>query len=344
MRVALRYDRSPAIGLGHARRAAALDAALAAHGVEVVHAVSRAARAEIVAEGVAPERTVDVNGAGAASLVESGEATHVVFDLLWSGNAAAAVREVAEVRRRGGATVVIDSMAPDHYPSVAAGAVPDLLVAPYLGARRAEVGRERLCGARYAILGAEFARSRPRPAARVPRRVLLSCGGSDVDGLAPAAARAAAAGGALVDVAIGPLFGAHAIEALEIESARDPRIRLHRAPRSLVGLIARADLVAGRPGLLRYEAAALKRPGVYLARGTAYRDYFEGFAAAGLATIHFESDPDGRATFLDELSTIGHRLPAACPTAMGSARVDAGGAERVAAAILATRVQKSPCR
>ena len=346
-RVALRYDVSPLVGLGHARRSRSLALALAARGVESLHVAPAAARAALVAEGTPDARLLDAEDTDLTALGEAHGVTHAVLDTLWSGNAANVVRDVAALRAGRVATTVIDSMPPDHYPLAPAGTAPDLLVTPYLGAcRRADGGGRRLGGARYAILGPEFGEVRATPPARVPRRVLLSCGGSDDDGLTPLAARALAASGVALDVAIGPLFDERSCAALHALAADTARVRLHRAPSSLATLVAGADLVAGRPGLLRYEAAALGRPGVYLARGAAYREYFERFAAAGLAALYFETDRDGRARFLHALSTLGagdaplgddasperrsRRDPAARP-------VDTGGAARVADAILDTR-------
>ncbi len=72
---------------------------------------------------------------------------------------------------------------------------------------------------------------------------------------------------------------------------------------------------------------------MYLARGPAYRDYYAGFAAAGLAEISCETCTAERVRFIGRLAALGRtNLPALRGT--GEALVDGRGAERVARHIL----------
>ncbi len=218
-------------------------------------------------------------------------------------------------------SVVIDSMPPDHHVPMRDRRDPDALVAPYLGARAPDGFAGRwLGGARYAILDVEYAATRPSAPARLPRRALLSCGGSDADGLSLPAARALARAGLHVDVVVGPLFDVRARTELVEWCAADTRRTTHDAPESLATLIARADVIVGRPGLLRYEAAALGRYGVYLARGPAYRDYYAGFAAAGLAEISCETCTAERVRFIGRLAALGRTTSCATRHRRGACR------------------------
>jgi len=346
--IALRHDSSSRIGLGHARRARSLAVAFGKCGLSVVHLVSGAARDGLVAEGIAAETIRCTDGTNLAELAAELRFGAIVFDTLWRGNAESTVREVMSLRRTPLVRVVIDSMPPDHYPIDIPAATPELLVTPYLGAARlrpAAPAERWLAGAAYAVLGPEFERAPVRPAHELGPRVMLSCGGSDEDGLSRAAASALASTGVALDVVIGPLFDARTRTALERLAAEHDAVRLHRAPASLASLIARASLVVGRPGLLRYEAAALGRAAIYLARGREYREYYEGFASAGLAELYFEADRDGRARFLQRLSHIdAEAAPSILAGAAASRHIDVNGAARVVEEILKRTPSAGRCR
>lgn len=341
--IGLWAEAGPQIGLGHVQRMLALAEALRSEGVHPVFLSSGVTQAALVARGLP---AVDLRAPG--DIVGLGA---LVVDTLWPGNAAATAVQVAGLAHTGLPVAVIDSMPPDHFVADPAGPPPDLVITPYLGAealRTPPAARRWLAGARYAILGAEYARL--RAAAPVPEkpRLLVACGGADPEGLAPAiVAHLEARGwpqgpaGALgVDVVIGPLFRAEHVARLHAAAAARPALRLHTAPPGLAPLIAQASLVVGRMGLIRYEAAALCRGGVWLQPSEDYRAYLRGFEVAGLAQVFHAADPGGTAKFLDAVATLadraaaGHDALAAVFPQQAFARVAADGARRVAHQVL----------
>jgi spore coat polysaccharide biosynthesis predicted glycosyltransferase SpsG len=281
--------------------------------------------------------------------LESGlpELSHVVLDTLWHGNAQGTVREAGEWRSRCDvAVVVIDSMPPDNFIPTEQWPVPDLIVTPYLNAERFREppGNCRwLQGAQYALLDTAYHSARVVDPASDACGILISCGGSDPDRLSQRLLQIMAAGQQPVDVVVGPLFDSTLIQELQTICRARPHLKLHYQPQSLASLIAGSQLVVGRPGLLRYEAAALGRPALYLARGEDYRNYYEGFQEAGLAEFYFESDADGEQNFLHRAQALSEyatsvdswRLNDVAHTA-----VDALGAQRVLKHILDTPARR----
>jgi spore coat polysaccharide biosynthesis predicted glycosyltransferase SpsG len=317
----------------------ALAEALRAEGAHPVFLASAETQAALAARGVAAG---DLRAPGALAGLRA-----VVADTLWPGNAAATAARVAEIARAGLPVAVIDSMPPDHFVADPAGPPPDLVITPYLGAealRDAPAARRWLAGAGYAILGAEYARLRVAATMPDSPRLLVACGGADPGGLAPAIVAHLGArgwprgpGGALgVDVVIGPLFRAADVARLRDAARSQPALRLHTAPPGLAPLIAQASLVVGRMGLIRYEAAALARGGVWLQPSDDYRAYLRGFEQAGLARVFHGTDPGGTAAFLELAAGLAARAAAGHDALepvfprQAFARVAADGARRVA--------------
>jgi hypothetical protein len=115
------------------------------------------------------------------------------------------------------------------------------------------------------------------------------------------------------------------------------QISLHDAPATLAPLIARAALVVGRAGLIRYEAASLGIYGLYLAGGDAYAEYFRRFTARGFAEIYQEGQNGGRAAYLQRLRGLtdpAARVPLMQRNAAAMAAVDGRGAANVIDAVL----------
>lgn len=347
--VLLRTDAHPSIGMGHWQRMSALAHAVRALGAKPFFVLPRAAHAGLVAQGVAASELIDA-GAGVEAWGAE-KASAVVLDTLWSGNAAATIAEVDALAGRGHRVAVIDSMPPDHFPGDPALRSPELVVTPYLGARSlrpAPRARHWLAGAEYAILGPDYATpgaSFPPPS---PPRLLISCGGSDPDGLsaeiiANLVSRGwpvSDAGPLGVDLIVGPMFTPDLLERLRSMAAMYPSLDLHAAPHSLAPFIARASVVVGRLGLLRYEAAALQRGGVYLHGTDTYRPYLEGFEKTGVARIFFATDPWARQSFFQtihdsavHMATAGDSGAAIFPPAVFSA-FGSTGAKLVARAVL----------
>lgn len=289
--VIIAYSAGPRIGLGHLRRSHALAEAMPGAEVRQV-------------EGFAWVSTVPSNAI-------------VVLDTLHHGNAQSTVDYVAVLHRIGAYVAVIDSMPPDHFPEAASGdSAPDWLITPYVAAERLRPPPRSgtwLRGEEYAILPAAFARARGAVRREEPERILVACGGVDPGGLSLKLVRSCVLGWSSVDVVVGPYFACELRRALADVAVRYPCLRLHEAPETLLPLYANARLVIGRPGLTRYEAAALGRPSIYLWEGTEYLDYFRAFSASGIGEVFLTADPLGEASFFARIEAVMSNAPATLP-------------------------------
>lgn len=303
--IALRGDASRAIGMGHLARLHDLGCELAARGIAHLFACAPDTAPLLRTRGVAAEQivTADPN----AGWVQASGATHVITDIMWSGNAFAAAREIAALTATIRPVTVIDSMPPDHFVTAPGSVAPSCVITPYLGAthlRPAPRTDDWAAGAEFAVMDPTYLAARARLAGPLPRRVLVSCGGADPTGLSLRIARPLAATGLPIDLVIGPLYPADTRDRLQELGREHPNLTLHGPQQGLSALIEACGLVVGRIGLLRYQAAVLGRTGIYLFEGTEYRAYLENFAHAGLAEVFFADPPGGDTAFLDRLAEM----------------------------------------
>ncbi|MFV2053239.1 hypothetical protein [Aliiroseovarius sp. YM-037] len=302
---ALRYDVSPAIGLGHLRRAFALSEELHHRGIRHLHAVTPEGANVLEAEGFSTPDTIVVDGQRADWINANSSITHVLTDICRAGNGEAAAQEIGNLSKSPAVVGVIDSMPPDHYAGTDTPS-PDLLFTPYLNADRFHSTPNAANwrhGPKYAVISREYA-AIDSGNGWTAGRVLVTCGGADPDELSVKIAQQLAQADIPADIVVGPLFSATIRDDLTTLAAENPNWALHHAPKSLAHLIGGAAFVVGRLGLTRYEAAALGRSGLYLSAGTAYRAYLEGFEAAGLARIFFDGDTNGTERFLAEIAAL----------------------------------------
>ncbi|RVT84290.1 hypothetical protein DXV76_11430 [Rhodobacteraceae bacterium CCMM004] len=326
--IVLRADARPEIGLGHLRRMADLAHAIRARGAGIGLACADDTRPAALSIGWPEGELIaaDPGGAWAAGT----DADLIVTDLNWHGGAPAAAAEIAALTAAGRRVAVIDAVPPDHFTALPDSVPPALVVTPYLGARRLRPAPRAArweAGAHLAILGTAYATLRPQVSEPLPRRVLVSCGGSDPTGLAPRIARSLAPTGLAIDLVVGPL--ASVSPELSRLAAAHPNLRLLPPQPGLAQAILAAGVVVGRLGLLRYEAAALGRSGIYLHESTAYRPYLDRFAAAGLAEIHYSDPPLGDGPFLDRLARLGTDPADFALNRAALAAVDGQGARNV---------------
>lgn len=338
--IALRYDVSPDIGMGHASRARIVAGELAKRGVPVVHAVPGAAIPLLQTWAEEESHFVAIDAANDEWQQHQRAASDIVVDTLWNTNAIKANREVKSLNDATKARVtVIDSMPPDHF--ICSNCKVHALLTPYLDAEKYRPPPPKKTqwfnSPLYSLLGPEYDQFKNDNSVHAHPSILISCGGSDTDRLSESLVKNLLEHQVPIDVAVGPLFHEEHIANLEALARTNPFITLHHKPNTLAPLIAKTSLVVGRPGLLRYEAAALGRPAVYLAKGYAYRDYYCGFNNSGIATIFFETDSSGTLDFSRYIKHLANAIKTdsfARENTIASSLVDTNGAQRFIDALL----------
>jgi spore coat polysaccharide biosynthesis predicted glycosyltransferase SpsG len=190
-----------------------------------------------------------------------------------------------------------------------------------------------LLGPRYALLRQEFIEAR-RPAARsAVRRVLVTTGGSDVDGwiLRLTTIAKTVLPAATIDVVVGPCFSLSALNALS-DLAASRGVVLHLQPRDICNLMLAADVALTGGGQTLFELAATGTPVVAVCLADNQRDNIASLSSAG-ALVHAGDAGD---TTIDQ--RLAHTLEALAhdPTRRetmsraGQVAVDGRGAMRVA--------------
>ena len=337
--VALRYHVTHEIGLGHAARALTLSHALEEYGKVARHVVPEQAREILINRGV-PQHAITTIESEEWEILQCHN-THIILDTLWRGNAPDTAHEIHQLKEKTHAHVtVIDSMPPDHYACAKWQKEPDLLVTPYHRAdafRPAPIHSNWLFGSEYSLLGTEY--QKLKATSKQPEshhRILVCTGGSDSDSLSLRIVRSILSRTPKedieVDVVVGPLFPSELRDALSHIASSENTIHLHWQPPSIAHLLHKATLVAGRPGLIRYESACLGTPSIMLAANEHYRAYYELFNEDGLAEIHFQADPSGEFEFMRRLRSLIKAKPA--QNHYAGKKVDGMGAQRLINALL----------
>jgi spore coat polysaccharide biosynthesis predicted glycosyltransferase SpsG/CMP-N-acetylneuraminic acid synthetase len=193
-------------------------------------------------------------------------------------------------------------------------------------------------GPAYAILRSHFREGTQEKEIRAePKRVLLSFGGSDPQGLTLKAARALQALPTDVEIVAvaGPAFSYRAeFEALAKTLARRVPL-IHQAEGHIADLMFDADVVVGSGGMSVYEIAALGTPGIVLGQNVKEDRRMREFSRHG--TLEYL----GLGTEVDE-ATIAHAVAGLLHdparrgemSARGRALVDGWGAVRAADLVL----------
>lgn len=341
MRVLVRADATRRWGLGHLARCTSLALALRHAG----HAVSFACRDD--GSGIAAARLGEHNIEHLPLMHHDAEEDDARETLLLA-RAIKADRIVVDHYGLGEMwwRVVADELpllAIDDVGRAGLGAACAMVLNQNVGARAEwySGGATLLMGPRHVLLPAEIL---PRRVARehvlgplfalLPRRVLLTVGGSDPLGAMPRLMRAVARGRQLdrIDVAIGPGFGD--TSAIEAVADGDARFVLHRGLPSLLDLLMEVDAVITAAGTTTYEAACLGVPMAVLALFDNQQGIARGMADEGAAFHIAEWDEtnelrEGMATFLADAEGLVERARRAMRV------VDGLGASRVVEAMAA---------
>lgn len=336
--IVLRVAAGPGVGLGHISRCRAL----AEHFTEVTFVTGVDGVASLMGLGLGANRIVSIGPGEPVSswLHRLSGGGAVVFDTLCSGHALATESEVAAVVRSGRAVAVIDSMPPDHFHgSEDATAQCDVVITPYLsadGLRARPRARQWLAGAQWSILPTAVIDARLK-AFPIEPRILVACGGTDPGSLSLQVAKILGAGRAPVEIVIGPDFSDELVRALKDLAKKRSVLRLHHGIVDMLPFYLQATVVVGRPGLQRYEVAALGRMGIYFWDGEDYLNYFRNFASQGLAEFYFNADPCGLELFLKRVGELTNELflrQVSRVNAVAFATIDGTGAAAVAKKIL----------
>lgn len=303
--VVMRVASGPRIGLGHISRCRALSRYLP----DPFYATAVEGVSLLLKMGIHANRIIPIDPCDNSSswLTNLDKASTIIFDSLVSGQQSVVEREVIAAKARGRSVVVIDSMPPDHFMgSNLVANQSDIVVTPYLGAenlRPPPRTSEWLVGSEWSILPPELLAARSQPFPKIPR-ILLTCGGSDPEHLCLRAAKILAGGQTNVDIIVGPDFSRAQMSGLTALAEKFSILRLVSNVNNLIPHYLSSTIIIGRPGLQRYEAAALGRHAIYFWHGNRFIDYFENFADEGLGEIFFDMNPVGWESFETRLMKL----------------------------------------
>jgi spore coat polysaccharide biosynthesis predicted glycosyltransferase SpsG/RimJ/RimL family protein N-acetyltransferase len=262
MRLAVRVDAGPAIGLGHAVRMLALVQAARDAGCSttvITTGLPDGIAGRLLTEGAVITRiAADAGSAGDAAITArlARDADWLVLDGYAFGPTC-----FDDLRRHGAPLL----LAVDDCGHTAGATTLDALLNPNLHAAPAlHPGLPGSCrallGAGFALLRRDFAGRRgAAPASDRARHILLSCGGSDPAGLTPllAAALARLPGDWRATVVVG---GAHPRGARAAGDLRDPRFTVRVDVEDMAGLMATCDAAVIAAGSTALELACIGVP------------------------------------------------------------------------------------
>jgi len=232
---------------------------------------------------------------------------------------------IDDLKREHDAYMVLDSnleRRPDNYPGV-----------------------ETLLGPEFALVRQEFTALRAQTLARrreagPPRRVLISLGLTDMDGITGAVVNALlpVIGDLQMDVVVGA--GAQSLEGLKSLAESDSRVHLHVNSQAMAALTAAADIAVGAGGSSLWERCCLGLPALTVVLAENQRQAAASLVRRG-ATEHLTAKEPGFAT---QLVAAFQKL-VADPAGMAkmseaaSGLCDGLGADRVAARLLTAIIE-----
>jgi len=190
-----------------------------------------------------------------------------------------------------------------------------------------------LLGPQFVLLRSEFAEEPQRSISERVRRVLITVGGSDLEGLTGNLVRwiAESLDDVSIDVVMGPLF-----EGNNAFAFRASQFTVHRNPENMRGLMLAADLAISGGGQTTYELAATGTPTVAIRLADNQTQNLTGLSAAGaLVWAGDVHDADLEAKTRRALAALaGDPARRTALSQRGRALVDGHGATRVGRAIL----------
>jgi UDP-2,4-diacetamido-2,4,6-trideoxy-beta-L-altropyranose hydrolase len=291
MLIAFRADADALTGTGHLMRCLALADALAARGARCIFLCRGAGLGPLASRVAAaghelialPETETGISADARASL--KALTAHPKPDWLVVDHYGLDARWERELRAVASRIMVIDDLADRDHDC-------DLLLDQNLVAdsgtrytKRIRKGTVCLFGPRFALLRPEFAAHRDAALARAhpdeARRVLVMFGGADAQDLTGASVELLAKEGFAghVDVVAGPLY--RPLETLRGKLSVLPSSTLHIQSAEIAGLMSRADLAIGSPGVTSWERCVLGLPTIAIAVAANQEPLGEALSAAG---------------------------------------------------------------
>ena len=332
---AIRLNVSKKIGLGHLRRSQALAAHIGPH----FFVIPKEGEKIALQQGVSKKNLLTLMKNSGNWWESIPKLTHVVTDIMNTGNKTAAGIEIAKLAESTLKLAVIDSMPPDHFLTKKGYPTPDLIVCPYhiSDIQQGKRHEQRyLTGLKYAILPNKFGTARQSSIPNKSPRILLTCGGADPNGLSLKILRSLSPAPCEIDLLIGPLYHHSLCRELVAFAALDKKIKVHQNVSDMVPFYKSATLVVGRPGLTRYEAAVFGCHGLYLWDSKGYENYWKTLSKSGLAEIYSSTQSGETDAFFEKLVRLSKHLDD-IPVMLNTKAlelVDGLGSQRVAKKIL----------
>lgn len=327
MRVVLRADSGPGIGLGHLQRSLALGAALSDGGAECV--LLTAVDADVMERSAAEGIEVLDLGTPAGSAADVRRTAEVAAGGVVVVDSYHADAQFLEQLGRHAAVVAIDDRAAFSFPFPCRVVVNGSPGAESLGYAADDPSTRFLLGTRYALLRRSLwpdpsGRTRPQV-----ERIVVTLGGSDAHDLMPelCAVVAAAVPSAEVLAVRGPFFGTW-------DPERSRGLALVDAPRELRPVFEDADIVVSAGGQTALELCRLGVPTVVVRTAANQDGLVAGLVSADAVVDTGPVDVDTPARTAHAVVSLA-RDPERRSSLSTAARalVDGRGALRVAAVV-----------
>jgi UDP-2,4-diacetamido-2,4,6-trideoxy-beta-L-altropyranose hydrolase len=255
MHVAIRADGGPDIGFGHLVRTGALAATVLESGGDVTYLT----RTPTSARRVCPEdiEAIELPDSEVGAVCRWVDETNpnIVFTDSYNANTdyQQTLRSIANA-----SAVVLDDA---RYTVCADYLINGNIYAPDLTYEWTGPEPTWCLGTDYLLVRDPVCQQAedPEPFRETPKRVVVTMGGSDIQGATPTAVRAFDGLGVAVDVVIGPGFDNHG-RIHRAVGATEAQFALYEDPENFRELIARADVAVSAAGSTTYELLAVGTP------------------------------------------------------------------------------------
>lgn len=201
-------------------------------------------------------------------------------------------------------------------------------------------GSKVLTGTAYALLRPAFAAKRQQAMAKKHdplRRILVSFGGGNPDGITERVTRAVAE--RLPDVTLDVVIGSHWPEAADLAARLSmmPSVVVHCDPPNMAELMLSADLAIGAAGSMSWERCALALPSVLIIAADNQADIASRLGQAGAAWIETPLTAGTEMRIADAVAYFNDAPSSLDVMAQRASKIcDGAGAGRTAAVMLST--------